>query len=138
MEPFEADGVVYQLQLSRKSSTGYLCVVEERPGEFHAKGTFVKGGGQVFLHSAGRRVQDRTGCCSPPRQVQARSLPSRAHQACYQRREQGASPDSPALPSCAYAMRSLQAKRQKVVAQPEEESDEEHVPTEDQATLQVT
>ena len=49
MEPFEADGVVYQLQLSRKSSTGYLCVVEERPGEFHAKGTFVKGGGQVFL-----------------------------------------------------------------------------------------
>ena len=48
MEPFEADGVVYQLQLSRKSSTGYLCVVEERPGEFHAKGTFVKGGGQVL------------------------------------------------------------------------------------------
>ena len=39
-EPFEDNGVVYQLALSAKSATGYKCVVEERKGEFHAKGGY--------------------------------------------------------------------------------------------------
>ena len=38
-----------QLALSSKSATGYKCVVEERKGEFHAKITPVRGGGQAFL-----------------------------------------------------------------------------------------
>ena len=48
-EACEHGGVVYQLQLSSKKTHGYKCVEEVRPGEFHAKTTLVKSGGQVTL-----------------------------------------------------------------------------------------
>ena len=37
MEPYDDNGVVYQLEKSSASQTGYLHVVEPRPGQFHAK-----------------------------------------------------------------------------------------------------
>ena len=52
-EPFEEDGVVYELELSRRSTTGYKNVIKVRGGEFHAKPTPVKGGGQVTLEGPG-------------------------------------------------------------------------------------
>ena len=37
MEPFDDNGVVYQLVKSSASRTGYLHVVEPRKGHFHVK-----------------------------------------------------------------------------------------------------
>ena len=71
MEPFEDGGVVYELKLSSKTSTGYQCVVEERPGEFQAKATLVKGGGQVTLPG---------GACKTAREAALRLAKQKASQ----------------------------------------------------------
>ena len=69
-EPFEDGGVVYQLKLSRKSNTGYECVVEVRPGEYHAKATGSSGGGQVML---------RGPACKTPKEAALRLAKHRAN-----------------------------------------------------------
>ena len=65
MEPYDDNGVVYQLVKSSASRTGYLHVVEPRAGQFHAK---LKLPGET--RQSLRGMQDRAGGCTPCGQVQ--------------------------------------------------------------------
>ena len=48
MEQYDDNGIIYELETG-DNATGYKCVVMTRPGQYHAKVTLERGGGQTML-----------------------------------------------------------------------------------------